>query len=330
MVAKNFITFGSKQNGLHLFKMNLLITTKNDMYKIGIIFSILLSFSIYGQEDSLAFDGVVEAPIESEYIEKTFSATRVINGHSTEMLGKNVLEYRIEHRFGDIAGTNGGAQQMFGFDNVADIRMAIEYGITDNINVGIGRSKGNGQPYRSLIDGYAKYRILRQKKQGMPISMALLGTMSFTYMKASNDISQVSAFPNWQHRFAYSAQLNVSKKFGSWFSLNLSPTLVHRNYVAATDQNTLFALGGAMRFSFAKTMGIVIEYFHAFGDPNLRTTNFNSLGIAYEFETFGHNFTINLTNSTGFGETQFITNTYSDWLKGQFRLGFTIGRKFAF
>ena len=76
-------------------------------------------------------------------------------------------------------------------------------------------------------------------------------------------------------------------------------------------------------------MGVVVEYYHVFGDPNLRTTNYNSLGVAFEFVTFGHNFTINLTNSTGFGEAQFITNTYSNWLKGQFRLGFTIGRKFS-
>jgi hypothetical protein len=291
--------------------------------------SLICLSNVYGQEDSLAFDGVIEGPDEPEYVEDVFSSTRIINGHSTEMLEKKVLEYRIEHRFGDIAGPNGGAQQMFGFDNSADIRMALEYGITDNINIGIGRSKGNGQPYRSLIDGYFKYRVLRQKKNSMPISMALLGTASFTYMKASTDISQVSSFPNWQHRFAYCAQLNMSRKFGSWFSLSLSPTLVHRNYVASTDQNTLFALGGAMRFAIGKTMGVVVEYYHVFGDPNLRTTNYNSLGVAFEFVTFGHNFTINLTNSTGFGEAQFITNTYSNWLKGQFRLGFTIGRKFS-
>lgn len=295
-----------------------------------VIFSLISVSFTYAQEDTLAFDGVIEGPEEAEYVEDVFSSTRVINGHSTEMLEKNVMEYRIEHRFGDIAGTNGGVQQMFGFDNSADIRMAIEYGITDNINIGIGRSKGNGTPYRSLIDGYAKYRILRQKKNQMPISMAILGTASFTYMKASSDISQVSSFPNWQHRFAYCGQLMISKKFGSWYSLSLSPTVVHRNYVASTDQNTLFSLGGAMRFSIGKSMGIVVEYFHVFDDPNLRTTNFNSLGVAFEFETFGHNFTINLTNSTGFGEAQFITNTYSNWLKGQFRLGFTIGRKFSF
>jgi hypothetical protein len=61
---------------------------------------------------------------------------------------------------------------------------------------------------------------------------------------------------------------------------------------------------------------------------DVRGTNTNSLGIAFEWITFGHNFTINLTNSKGFGETQFIPYTYEKWSKGQFRLGFCIGRKF--
>lgn len=259
-----------------------------------------------------------------------FSSTRVINGHSCETLDKNTLEFRVEHRFGDIAGPNGGVQTMFGFDNVADIRLGFEYGITDNIMIGLGRSKGTGAPYRSLIDGLAKWRFLRQNKSGMPVSMALLGTMTFTYMEASDDLTQVSSFPNWQHRFAYSAQLNISKKFWSWLSLQLSPTMVHRNYVASDDVNTLFALGGAARFGVSKKVGIIVEYFHAFHDPSIRTTNYNSLGVAVEFETFGHNFTINLTNSKGFGDVQYIPGTFEDWLQGQFRLGFTVGRKFSF
>ena len=297
--------------------------------KITLTLVLLFPIFTFGQEDSLDIDGEV-TPDEVEYVEDVFSSTRVINGHSTEMLEKNVMEFRVEHRFGDFAGTNGGVQQMFGLDNAADIRLAFEYGITDNINVGLGRSKGNGTPYRSLIDGFAKYRFLRQKKGSMPVSMALLGAASFTYMKASNDISLVTAFPRWEHRLAYCAQLNISKKFGNWFSLNLSPTLVHRNYVAPDDQNTLFALGGATRFAITKSVGVVVEYYHTFDGPGFRPNNTNSLGVAVEFETFGHNFTINFTNSTGFGETQFIPHTYSDWLQGEFRLGFTIGRKFAF
>ena len=84
-----------------------------------LVFSALLCFTtLHGQEDTLDFDGVVEGPDEPEYVEEVFSSTRVINGHSTEMLNKKILEFRIEHRFGDLAGSNGGAQQMFGLDQV--------------------------------------------------------------------------------------------------------------------------------------------------------------------------------------------------------------------
>jgi hypothetical protein len=271
-----------------------------------------------------------ETEVEDNLVEQTFQSTRIVSGHSVECLRKGVLEFRVEHRFGDLAGTNGGVQNWFGFDNSSDIRLAFEYGITNNLMIGVGRSKGNGTPYRSLIDGFGKYRILQQKKKGMPISLAVTGSMFYTYMKALPDIYAVGHFPKQEYRFSYSAQLNIARKFGDLVSLAVMPTVVHRNYVAADDQNTLFSLGGAMRWSLTKRLGIMVEYYQVFQNKGMRKTNFNSLGFAVEWLTFGHNFTIYLTNARGFGETQFITNTYDNWLKGQFRIGFCIGRKFEF
>jgi hypothetical protein len=265
---------------------------------------------------------------ESNIIEETFMSSRVINGHSVEMLRKGVLEFRVEHRFGDIAGSDGGVQTLFGLDNSSDIRIAFEYGITNNFMAGIGRSKGTGSPYSSLIDGFVKYRILQQEKKGMPISMALIGTSSMSYAKASSDESMVQHYPKFSHRFAYCAQLNIARKFGERLSVAVMPTLVHRNYVLQSDVNTLFALGGALRCGLTSRTAILLEYYHCFSRSGTRAMNVNSLGIAFEWITFGHNFTINLTNSRGFGETQFIPYTYEDWLKGQFRLGFCIGRKY--
>jgi hypothetical protein len=265
---------------------------------------------------------------ESNLVEETFMSSRVINGHSVEMLRKGVLEFRVEHRFGDIAGTNGGVQTLFGLDNSSDIRIAFEYGVTDNVMVGIGRSKGTGNPYTSLIDCFAKYRIFQQEKKGMPISMALIGTSSMSYAKASSDESMVQHYPKFSHRFAYCAQLNIARKFGERLSVAVMPTVVHRNYVLQSDVNTLFALGGALRCGLNSRTAILLEYYHCFSPSGTRAMNVNSLGIAFEWITFGHNFTINLTNSRGFGETQFIPYTYEDWLKGQFRLGFCIGRKY--
>ena len=106
---------------------------------------------------------------QAQNVEETFTGTRVINGHSVETLKSRILEFRIEHRFGDIAGTNGGVHQFFGFDQAADIRFAFEYGISDNWMVGLGRSKGTGAPYSSLVDGFTKYRFMTQQKNGTPI-----------------------------------------------------------------------------------------------------------------------------------------------------------------
>jgi hypothetical protein len=286
-----------------------------------------LAQATFSQDEDVA-DSTAFVEEESNVISETFSSTRIINGHSIETLNKGVLEFRVEHRFGDIGGAAGGAQTLYGLDNSSDIRIAFEYGITDKLMIGLGRSKGTGAPYKSLIDGFAKYRVLEQTKGKIPLSLAMIGTSSFTYMKASEDISQVSHFPEWKHRFAYSLQVNVARKFGERLSLALMPTMVHRNYVAADDVNTLFALGGAVRCGITSTTSILVEYYHVFSNASFRPTNSQSLGVAFEWITFGHNFTVNLTNSKGFGETQFIPYTYEDWLKGQFRLGFCIGRKF--
>jgi hypothetical protein len=281
---------------------------------------------VFAQEDSVY---VEEAYVEdTNTITETFHSTRVINGHSIETLRQGVLEFRVEHRFGDMGGDDGGIQTLYGLDNSADIRIAFEYGVTDNLMIGFGRSKGTGAPYRSLLDGFAKYKVIHQKKNGSPISIAASASGFFTYMKASEDLADVSHFPKLEHRISYVTQVHFARKFGERLSLQVSPTLVHRNYVAQDDVNTLFALGGSLRCGITGTTAVLIEYYHCFNDDDFRTENQNSLGIAFEWITFGHNFTINLTNSRGFGETQVITYTFEDWLKGQFRLGFCIGRKF--
>lgn len=281
---------------------------------------------VFAQEDSVY---VEEAYVEdTNTITETFHSTRVINGHSIETLRQGVLEFRVEHRFGDMGGDDGGIQTLYGLDNSADIRIAFEYGVTDNLMIGFGRSKGTGAPYRSLLDGFAKYKVIHQKKNGSPISIAASASGFFTYMMASEDLADVSHFPKWEHRISYVTQVHFARKFGERLSLQVSPTLVHRNYVSQDDVNTLFALGGSLRCGITGTTAVLIEYYHCFNDDDFRTENQNSLGIAFEWITFGHNFTINLTNSRGFGETQFITYTFEDWLKGQFRLGFCIGRKF--
>lgn len=278
---------------------------------------------------------LVAGAVNAQDVTETFNGTRILNGHSVETLKKNTLQFRIEHRFGDMAGAAGGVQNFFGFDQAADIRFALEYGILDNLMVGLGRSKGTGDPYNSLIDGFVKYRLLTQNKgKGMPVSVSLFASSTLTYQKAVDDISLVQHFPEFAHRFAYSTQINVARKFGERVSLALMPTYVHRNLVKADDVNGIIALGGAFNVKITKELGIIGEYYLTFYKGSfdvtstLRPDNFNSLSGGLEYVTNGHNFKVVVTNSRGFNETQFIPYTYSNWLDSQFRLGFSITRNF--
>lgn len=284
------------------------------------------------EEDFEDFDEVSTEAVKK--YQKSFTSTRIINGHSVETQDKGELQFRIEHRFGDICTTNENgkvildAQNMIGFDNSSDIRFAFEYGITDNMLIGLGRSKGAGNPYRALIDGFYKYRFFSQG-QNAPLSVAVLTMGSYSYMKAADDIELVTHFPKQAHRMAYATQLHMSRNFMDLFSLALVPTWVHRNYVLSTDANDLFSLGVGAKVDIGEKVSINMEYYHVFEPSTVsRLDAQNSLSLAVEWHTFGHDFKIDLTNAKGFGETQFITGTNSDWTKGQFRLGFSITRSF--
>jgi len=301
------------------------------MIKLLFLFCFLFFQFVLSQDDTLTYqaqDPYLEEFVDTNLITHTFESTRVINGHSIETLRKGVLEFRIEHRFGDVVGTDGGIGTLYGLDNSSDIRIAFEYGINNRLMVGAGRSKGTGNPFRSLLDGFVKYKLVNQSKVGSPISITAIGSTSFSYMKKSTDLSQLSSFPMWQHRFAYVSQISIAKKLGDRFSVSLTPTLVHRNFVSITDVNTFFSLGGGVSIPIAKKWAVLLEYYHNFSNNGFRKEFSNSLGLALEWVTFGHVFTINLTNSKGFGETQFIPYTFEKWNKGQFRLGFCISRKY--
>ena len=226
------------------------------------------------------------------------------------------------------AGLGAGINTLYGLDNVSDIRIAFEYGATDKLMVGFGRSRGTGFPYRSLLDGFVKYRLLHQDKKGMPLSLSLLGTSTYTYMPASTNLGEVNAFPRSIYRFAYCSQINIARKFGNKFSLSIIPTLVYRNYVATDDVNALFSIGSAVSYAVNSKVSLIVEYYSNIQKETVRSNYQNSLSAAIEWITFGHNFKVYLTNAGGFGETQFIPYTNTDWAKGQFRLGFCISRKY--
>lgn len=265
---------------------------------------------------------------------ETFKDTRIINTHSTETLNKRRLDVRIGHRFGDIAGDRGGFSSFYGLDNVADVLFAFDYGVTDQVMVGISRAKGGGnlpdgtRGLDQLISLTAKYRPLTQSETN-PVSVALLGVGSISAAKKIEGTDILQNFEKFAHRFAYHGQLLVARKFSDPFSLQGSIGITYRNLVPFGDDNIVYSAGLASRLQLTKVFGIIIDTTFPFSEYRTNTDGFSPIiGLGLEIDTGGHVFQVNFTNATQIMETDYIPYSSSSWADGEFRLGFTISRLF--
>jgi hypothetical protein len=265
----------------------------------------------------------------------TFKSTRIMMGHSPETLKKHELDFRVAHHFGDLGGQFGGPKTFFGMDNSADVRIAFEYGVTDKLMLGIGRTKGDGS-LTQLYEGLAKYRLLTQTTDNhIPLSVTLFGNTVVSGMTSSTVKSDASYFGKFSDRLSYVGQVIIARKFDI-ASVALLPTLVHRNRVGYMDENDIFALGAGGRLRFTKRMAMLVEYFYPCHSQESKDyfeaqgrKLYNPLAVGLEIETGGHVFTITFQNAGPIVENQFITENTSSWLQGQFRWGFNISRRFS-
>ena len=268
------------------------------------------------QDDLLALLGdEVAVP---EYITAAFKTNRVINLHSLENTPANVMDLKISHRFGTL---NQGIYELFGLDN-ATIRIGLDYGISDRLTVGAGRSS-----FQKTYDGFVKYTFIRQQRgqKNVPLTAALLATTAIQTLKWQ-DPDRDNYF---RSRMYYTYQLIVGKKFSENLSLQLSPTLVHRNLVSTREEsNDVFALAAAGRIKLTRRVALNAEYAYVFPDQIAEDFR-NSLSIGFDIETGGHVFQLHFTNSTSMIEKGFITETNGSWLDGDIHFGFNVSRVFT-
>lgn len=306
------------------------------MYKIAGLLILLICLKGLSQDSVIVRkEGISlqQKKIEPDYI-WIFSSPKLINANTVELISKGILEFKVTHNFGDIAGDKGGIKNFFGLDNATDVRIGFQYGVSKRINLLAARSKGAGL-VQQLYEVGIKYRLVQQAEDSRhPLSITFFGNAVVSTMKASNVAGQENSFDNFSDRLSQTLQLLIARRFGK-ISLQLSPTLVNRNYVISGDDNTLFALGGAFRLPVNGRFSLLLDYFHSFRSQNSidffknqGTRFYDALGIGIELLTEGHVFHLNFTNATEILENRFIPRTVTSWSKGEYRWGFTISRDF--
>jgi hypothetical protein len=275
---------------------------------------LLITNISFAQTDLL--NELEQSDSKPEVVAATFKGSRLVNGQTVEVRHKGELEFIFAHRFGRV---NSGSYELFGLDQ-AFVRIGLEYGLTDKLSVGFGRNSVD-----KTMDGYLRYKLISQKQQGMPVTITAFTNAAVQTSPRKEDAAYDITL---EDRMSYTTQLLIARKFTPALSLQLMPTLVHRNTIDQSEEkNDQLALGGGGRLKVSRSISLNAEYYYRIGVPKANQYH-NALGFGIDIETGGHVFQLVLTNTNGLTERAYLTETTGKFFEGDIHLGFNVTRSF--
>ncbi|MCT4602109.1 MAG: DUF5777 family beta-barrel protein [Marinifilum sp.] len=267
------------------------------------------SLGSHAQTDEFAND-----PVSGTFETGLLAETQTIE---TPFAGE--FELHIQHRFGLI---ENGLEDVFGIYASSNIRMGLNYGITQNFMVGYGYTKEF-----KLQEFHGKYRVLNQtESNSIPVSVALYGNLAIN----SQDKSVFGNDYSFSDRLAYFSQVLVAHKFNDNISLQFGPSFTHFNKTDSLVEHDKFALSLAGRAKVTPSMSVYFEYDQPLNIDDMREYKSDendpeaNLSFGIEIGTSTHVFQVFMSNYEGITpqrNTLFNKNKISD---GDFLLGFNI------
>lgn len=283
------------------------------MKKLGITVALMVAFFMLNAQSLL--DELETQTSQFEYTSATFKANRIIMGQSVENVKTGELNFAVMHNFGPLSG---GYYEFFGID-AANTALNFEYGASDKMNVGIGRST-----YQRYTQFNGKYKAIAQSSK-IPITVSVFGA-GYIYGIYWNETQK---FYDKKHRYSYLMQVLIARKFNDRLSLQVTPTYMHKNLVKfIADKNDIFAFMAGGRYKITNRVTVNAEYSYVL--PNCIASDYqNYLALGVDLETGGHVFQLRLSNATSLYEPNFMTKSQNRWLDGDISFGFTINRRFS-
>ncbi len=283
------------------------------MHKCGLLFILALFFSqsVYAQLERKRT--VRDEPVE------VFLTMSLVTMSTTSNLKKNNMNSTIMHNFGLVSG---GISDFWGLDNGAAVRLGIDYGISDRLSVGIGRTSREDN-----VDLRFKYTLLQQMKSDKtPVEVSLKGDLGINTQEENRfDFT-------FQERLNFLGSIAVARRFSDALSLQITPMVSHFNTIVTetVDQDqvhTHFGTGFGGEFRLNMQHSFSFEYYTVFGDRNSGTMN--PIAISWQIDTGGHVFQMFFMNGNWFTEQHLLARTTDDFFAGDFRFGFNVNRVFG-
>ncbi len=250
---------------------------------------------------------------KKEIRKPSFWGTRVINLPTTQSIGKGRLLFRVSHRYYPAIGS--GYESFYGLDGPAVILLSFGYGLSDNLDLTLARTKLEKEVELSL-----KWVIFEQGKiSAMPFSAAL--NFGGSLVTQSQPDRKVFSADNMK----FNLQIILSHQVSNTFSLVLVPAYSsNTNHWDPSSEGT-FAVGTGGRWMIFNDFSIIWEWVPVLAGYK---ANSNGWGLGLEKKIGGHVFQVFVLNSAGLTSDQFLPGgdfRLNDW---DLRIGFNIFRKF--
>ncbi len=275
--------------------------------RILLIIFFFISFSETGNAQLQRERAIPDRPVD-----RVFWASQNIGLSTTEMVSKKNLNTSVIHTFGLV---KGGIDRFYGLDDGANTKIALQYGITDRVNLSLGR-----MTFRKVVDLRSTIKLMHQTESGsIPVSITFqFATAAMTVAGQNLDFSE---------RLSYLTMLMIARKMGA-VSIQISPMAAHFNNPPGTNPNNLFGAGFIAHYELNDRFSLSAEYLPVFSDRFSGTVN--SFGTALNIDTGGHIFQLFFTTSQFHNEQFIMANNRDRFEKGELRFGFNIHRNFGF
>ncbi|MCF8225628.1 MAG: DUF5777 family beta-barrel protein [Bacteroidales bacterium] len=253
---------------------------------------------------------------EDKPIRPPFETTLLIDNQTTVNPYKGALGLEIQHRFSKISSIS----DIFGIYGTANTRMALSYGITDKLMVGLGTTRS----YK-LQDLEWKYSILTQTRSGkIPVSLSYAGNMVVDARdsEAFGDPALFKAV----HRLSYMNQLIVSRKFGMLISAQVAPTFIWMNAVEEGYNNINFSVNTGIRAMVLGFHSIILEYEQPVTQPDADV--YPNLALGVEIGTSTHSFRVFASNYNALIKNYNVAYNSNNPFDLNYQFGFNISIKF--
>ncbi|EJL72580.1 DUF5777 family beta-barrel protein [Chryseobacterium populi] len=280
------------------------------MTKTLLLLSMLSSALAFSQEDLLKDIDTIKTNTENS--QPAFKALQIVTGQSTKLSAKNEWYIVVAHRFGDIST---GFKNFFGLDD-ASTKLGVIYGATDWLSLNLSRETN-----QKTFELGGKYRLLEQN-DSFPLNV-----VGYNVMAINTDLDKDN-YPHLQFgdRLSYLTQALISRRFSDDFSLQLTPSYVHKNlYEPNIEDKNQFLAGLGGRYKISKRISINAEYFVNFDNHSFYK---NPLSLGMDIETGGHVFQLLFSNSQLNSDIGYLTNATGNWGKGHIYFGFNLYRVF--